>query len=136
MFRDIATYSKIYFIEKYKENHTVLFVVNFDEKKIYCLDPKMDRNNISEDFTAYLTTMKEKINHFTSRSLFNSSDFSVDKYPDQYYQRDESDLDCQVQVLTCIYFIEREVPIWYNNSILMNMKIKFCSWALKGTLPF
>ena len=127
--------SKVYLVEDFG-THTVLFLIDFDEKKIFFLDPKLDRDNISEEYNTYLANIKQQINSATLRSSFDSSAFKVEIYPDQYFKFDESDLDCQIQVLTMIYFLEREVPIWYNDSIISAMKYNFCSWLLTGMLPF
>ena len=122
-------------IENCRENYSVLFCIDLARKKIFFLDPKMDRSNISEEFKAFLSTTKEKI-HLFFQNAFDSSEFLLESYPDQYYKEDVSDFDCQVQVLTMIYFIEREVPIWYNDSLIKDIKLNFCAWLLKGSLPF
>jgi hypothetical protein len=122
-------------IENCRENHSVLFCIDLARKKIFFLDSKMDRSNISEDFKAFLSTIIEKI-HLFFQNAFDLSEVSLESYPDHYYKEDESDFDCQIQVLTMIYFIEREVPIWYNDSLIKDMKLNFCAWLLKGYLPF
>jgi hypothetical protein len=135
-------HNRLYFLKKFNSNH-VLFLVNFFEGKIFYIDPKQsDRALVPENLQDFFNQTKEEITSaclsaHPSQVSYSFSQLSVEIYPHQYYDYDESDLSSYFYTILVVYFLETGVPIWFTNKVLKEtMKTNFSYWLLTGNLPF
>jgi hypothetical protein len=139
------TSNRLYFIKKF-QNHSVLFWIDFFEKKVFFIDPKqVDRAIMSEPLIEFFTEIKAKIRELFVGDdpnnpvfQFGDEEFNIEIYPYQYYQPDESNYQTDFLIIIILYFLEVGLPIWFNvsNETKVQMKVNFSYWLLTGYLPF
>jgi hypothetical protein len=62
--------------------------------------------------------------------------YSVELFPSQYFCQHDETLPTDLEILLILYFLEADVPIWYDNAILSQIKVSFLSYLLSGSIPY
>ena len=70
-------------IDRHKE-HLVLFFLGTRAKKLYYIDPRVDREQPNEDQT-YFNATKTSLSRFFGLKEFDMNPYSVELFPSQYF---------------------------------------------------
>jgi len=100
----IDSYHRIYMIDLYEDHH-VLFIIDTGAKKIYYIDPRLDRRNLDGDIQNYFSATKVSLSLFFGLKEFDLAPYTVELFPSQYYRRNEQNNPTDIEILTILYFL-------------------------------
>jgi hypothetical protein len=115
--------------------HQGLFFLDARAKQIYYIDPRVDREQPNEDET-YFNATKTSLSRFFGLKEFDMNAYSVELFPSQYFCQHDETLPTDLEILLILYFLEADVPIWYDNAILSQITLRFLSYLLRGSIPY
>lgn len=121
-------------IDRHKE-HLVLFFLDTRAKKLYYIDPRVDREQPNEDET-YFNVTKTSLSRFFGLKEFDMNPYSVELFPSQYFCQHNETFPTNLEILVILYLLEADIPIWYDNAILSQIKLSFLSYLLSGSIPY
>jgi len=115
-----------------------LIIVEKQSSSIYFLDPRNPNRNNDEEIVNCCSKVADLLRYLriTDRDNNVIQDWTVTRYPFQYYQSyDSNGFNGGLYILIILYFIVYDSPIYFSEHQLQNFRRKFCYWVLKGKLP-
>jgi hypothetical protein len=133
----LSFYHQIFCVYEYLQHGLyMLILIDSETKEIYLLDPLIeDRSHLSPDRAELLTRIKHKLTEkFIDIGLL---DWPFGIYPHQYYVglSDIPEEGVAIHILTMIYFVIMDAPIFINPDLIDNIRQNFCYWLMHGELP-
>lgn len=109
-----------------------LLVMDFSSKRIFYIDPSLDRNMLPDNHNQTRMNYSQHLNAFARNNFVmagaNGVDFRCELYPYQYYTHDQTGFDAGLYALFCIYFTVKDCPIYIREGDSQCLRRKLCWW--------
>jgi hypothetical protein len=106
--------------------------LDFDSKNIWLLDPLADRGTFGQERSTFLSNIKKELSLQYGENSFQ--DWSSALYPHQYYAGLSDTSNIGVAIITMIYFVIMDSPIFFTPELLHLARENFCFWLMHGAL--
>ena len=138
---NMSSISKVYFIAKAvdSDNVWVLFVVDIESHAISYMDPRRSSTSTySNDVNVILNAAKDLFSDFLQVLMPGyGGTWSCNLFSPYYFSplSNATAYDSGLYVITAVYFICNDVPLFFNQGTIDRLRIKIAYWLLVEELP-
>jgi hypothetical protein len=134
-----GAYHRFFFTVQFSDFETGIIVLDLIEETFSVYSPHRDKSSdgdyLNRGFNDAIDNVVRYLENLT-RGTLNCSQFSRNVLSSQYLKQNMTDLPAKFEILLSLYFLDVEVPLWYDSDQLSGFRINVCSYLLLGELPF